>query len=705
MTRQNTRAATHQAARKRLTGACKACHDRKVRCSLAKSGPPCTNCSLDEVECELRARKSHKTSSATATSHQLLPRSLDSPGDVDQRESSITVVTPQLDSQLGTSDCHSATPSTDNTSKPDSEPKDRGNAHATLPDSVVHSEKASKSSSSHFQPFRSHFSHFEEDDALNADALLADTPIYADPKGVCAIANICEPDSAEKSGHFLLPNGIVSLLDPDDLEYLQRKGVFAFPEPQVRDDLVRTYFHYVHPFLPILDAQDFLSQHESAALDKIGPHLLWSMYLAACNFVEEDVVRRAGFPTRKKMKRSIYRKAKVLYDMQYERDRTTLIQAVLLMSFCSSDTEDKTGPWHWIGVAIGLCQTAGLHRNPDSAASHIPQQHQRLWRLIWWSCVHQDVWFSVGMGRPMRINLDDCDTQLPTTGDFYAMSAGVPDTLREKYLPSAMGNLSQLFLELIRLAIAQTNILSKHYRIRQMQPNAADVADIEQQISAIHDKVGCFRYSEDRTVCYHAYHLELFLQSVRIVLYRPYVQSLCQKPPPSISQEWGLLMERKARTAAAGFNQTLEALINEDMISTCQGPVCIALAPPMQVHLLNSTSGKPLIATMGRHSLDMCMLVADELRKTYFGAELVYRIFSLAKIQINNRKSRQPSTNDSPAAGNTNLQNSMPHSSHGTTEGTNAMTNPDSTFTGFEGILDGYESVHSRFALYPLCKY
>lgn len=108
---------------------------------------------------------------------------------------------------------------------------------------------------------------------------------------------------------------------------------------------------------------------------------------------------------------------------------------------------------------------------------------------------------------------------------------------------------------------------------------------------------------------------------------------------------------------------------------------------------------------MGRHSLDMCMLVADELRKTYFGAELVYRIFSLAKTQINNRKSRQLSTNDSPAVGNTNLQNSMPHSSHGTTEGTDAMTNPDSTFTGFEGILDGYESVHSRFALYPLRKY
>lgn len=125
----------------------------------------------------------------------------------------------------------------------------------------------------------------------------------------------------------------------------------------------------------------------------------------------------------------------------------------------------------------------------------------------------------------------------------------------------------------------------------------------------------------------------------------------------------------------------------------------------MQVHLLNSTSAKPLVATMGRHSLDICMLVADELRKTYFGAELVHRLFSLAKTQINNGKRRQLSTNDSQTASNTNLQNSMPHLLHGTRERIDAITNQDSTFAGFEGILEGYESVHPRFTLYPLCKY
>ncbi|KAL6408532.1 hypothetical protein AUP68_08390 [Ilyonectria robusta] len=90
---------------------------------------------------------------------------------------------------------------------------------------------------------------------------------------------------------------------------------------------------------------------------------------------------------------------------------------------------------------------------------------------------------------------------------------------------------------------------------------------------------------------------------------------------------------------------------------------------------------------MGRHSLDICMLVADELRKTYFGAELVYRLFSLAKTQINNGKRRQLSTNDSQAASNTNLQNSMPHLLHGTRERIDAITNQDSTFAGFEGPI------------------
>lgn len=182
------------------------------------------------------------------------------------------------------------------------------------------------------------------------------------------------------------------------------------------------------------------------------------------------------------------------------------------MSSFSSDTEDKTGPWHWIGVAIGLCQTAGLHRSPHPTASHIPQRRQKLWRLIWWSCVHQDAWFSVGMGRPMRIHLDDCDTQLPVPGDVDTMVVGVSGGLREKYLPAGMADLSFLYVELIRLAIIQANTLSTHYRARQIRPSIGDVVEVQQRISKTHEKANSFMTSDDSVVYYHACHLVLYLQ-------------------------------------------------------------------------------------------------------------------------------------------------------------------------------------------------
>ena len=112
----------------------------------------------------------------------------------------------------------------------------------------------------------------------------------------------------------------------------------------------------------------------------------------------------------------------------------------------------------------------------------------------------------------MRINLDDCDTQLPVASDVDAMSAGVAEPLQEKYLPTGMSDLSQLFVELIRLAIIQANVLSTHHRVRQTRSSNSDVEDIDQQISTILEKASSFISSENSMVYYYACHLVLFVQ-------------------------------------------------------------------------------------------------------------------------------------------------------------------------------------------------
>ncbi|KAB8212734.1 hypothetical protein BDV33DRAFT_186257 [Aspergillus novoparasiticus] len=37
--------------KRRAARACLACRKRKIRCDVARSGMPCTNCRLDSVEC------------------------------------------------------------------------------------------------------------------------------------------------------------------------------------------------------------------------------------------------------------------------------------------------------------------------------------------------------------------------------------------------------------------------------------------------------------------------------------------------------------------------------------------------------------------------------------------------------------------------------------------------------------------------------
>lgn len=96
--------------------------------------------------------------------------------------------------------------------------------------------------------------------------------------------------------------------------------------------------------------------------------------------------------------------SQALYDMQYEKSKTTLIQSVLLMGFWYSDTQDRTGPLHWIGVAISLCQSAGLHRKSSLAINRSTTDTNVLWRQLWWACVYRDAWYAVGQGKADAIS-------------------------------------------------------------------------------------------------------------------------------------------------------------------------------------------------------------------------------------------------------------------------------------------------------------
>ncbi|KAH8423433.1 uncharacterized protein LDX57_001194 [Aspergillus melleus] len=81
-------------------------------------------------------------------------------------------------------------------------------------------------------------------------------------------------------------------------------------------------------------------------------------------------------------------------------------------------------------------------------------------------------------------------------------------------------------------------------------------------------------------------------------------------------------------------NKILGNMIGADMISSTQAIVCIALVPALQIHILDTTSERQLVQRMGRQNLEFCMMVIEELKPVYFGAEILSRMFTKAKSRI-----------------------------------------------------------------------
>lgn len=86
------------------------------------------------------------------------------------------------------------------------------------------------------------------------------------------------------------------------------------------------------------------------------------------------------------------------------------------MTYWYETPDDQKDTWHWMGVAISLAHTIGLHRNPDNGT--MPIRKQRLWKRMWWSCFMRDRLIALGMRRPTRIKDEDFDVPMLTESDF-----------------------------------------------------------------------------------------------------------------------------------------------------------------------------------------------------------------------------------------------------------------------------------------------
>ncbi|GFP59081.1 cutinase transcription factor 1 beta [Trichoderma asperellum] len=209
-----------------------------------------------------------------------------------------------------------------------------------------------------------------------------------------------------------------SRLDEEDIQYLRRKGALTLPPKRVMDEFVSNYFQLFHPFFPIIDKSSFLEGYyrndRSAALHSHGTSLLLlqAIIFTASATVPASTLRDAGFTTRKDARNQLHRRARYLYEFDFESDDITNIQALLLMSHYYPSMVEQKHTWFWVHQAISLSQGLGLHRSAGQEPQH------SLWARIWWACLVRDRLTTLGTGRPMHINSLDCTVPMLTLDDL-----------------------------------------------------------------------------------------------------------------------------------------------------------------------------------------------------------------------------------------------------------------------------------------------
>ncbi|KAI9844111.1 MAG: hypothetical protein M1837_005825 [Sclerophora amabilis] len=480
-----------------------------------------------------------------------------------------------------------------------------------------------------------------------------------------------------------LPPRIVS----EDVAYLENKGALSIPETGLRNELLRAYVEFVHGYMPLLDLNDFLKIVDmgNGATGTLSLLLFQAVMFVGSAFVDLRHLQNAGFPTRKAARRAFFQRARVglslvssvgllltsrqlLYDFDYEIDRISLIQALLLMTYWYETPNDQKDTWHWMGVAISLAHTIGLHRNPEK--SDMDSKRQSLWKRIWWSCYMRDRLVALGMRRPTRIKSEDFDVPMLTVDDFDLealpdhVSCISPDCAIARNV-AQQHQLAGLCVEKAKLSLCISHVLSAQYSVlnnnqgaltpegntqttmmllpKKADAETCDVQECDLELTNwIHGLPDFAAYQsckgqespveDGHVLTVHRALLHMVYFTTSSALHRPQVLPSHPATWPARKQDSALqeISRKKVRTAATEITRIAQNLHDLDLVRYLPTTGVTVLLPAVIIHLLDIKSPKEEIRNSSLQGFYQCMQVMQRLRETYASADFATQFLEAA---------------------------------------------------------------------------
>ncbi|KAH8682908.1 fungal-specific transcription factor domain-containing protein [Tricladium varicosporioides] len=449
-----------------------------------------------------------------------------------------------------------------------------------------------------------------------------------------------------------------------DIDYLFAKGALSLPEPLVRNALLRSYLEYVHPYMPLIEAYEALQiiADGTGASGRMSLLLFQAIMFAGTAFVDMDMLRRAGYSNRKAARKAFFQKARVLYDFDYEVDRVSLVQSLLLMTYWYETPDDQKDTWHWMGVAISLAHTIGLHRNPEK--SNMEPNKKKLWKRIWWSCFMRDRLVALGMRRPTRVKDEDYDVPMLTEDDFEIemLPEGNPiipddctlvrDTEAQRHLAQMCIAKAKLCLCISHVLSAQYSVLVRHQGMQGQEGSTRSSVMLFPKKLDQTDEVRCCDVELNQWIaelpeaCMYTTDLApgnsgapLFVQRSLLhmvyfttlsALHRPQVLPAAPTAQQDSSRGLQDLSRKKVREASREITRISQNLHSRGLEKYLPTTGVTVLLPAIIIHLLDIKSCNDEARQAAMDGFCQCMLVLEKLRDNYSSADFATQFLEAA---------------------------------------------------------------------------
>ncbi|KAJ5580000.1 uncharacterized protein N7459_005985 [Penicillium hispanicum] len=426
--------------------------------------------------------------------------------------------------------------------------------------------------------------------------------------------------------HYPLPPNIrgsrARLTDLDNLEIdiLHQRGAFLLPPKPLCDELVDAYFKWVAPVVPIVNRSRFM-RHYRDPKNPPSLLLLQAILLAGSRVCTNPQLMDAnGSTTPAAM--TFYKRAKALYDANYEDDRVTIVQALVLLGWYWEGPEDVTkNVFYWTRVAMVVAQGSGMHRSVET--SQLSKPDKRLWKRIWWTLFTRDRSVAVALGRPIGINTDDSDVEMVTEEDFVEDELDIV----AEYPPDPVH--VQFFLQYVKLCEIMGLVLSQQYSVasKSRRMNAMDLTHSDMALADWLQncpKEVCWQRSRHH---FWAALLHSNYYTTLCLLHRAHMPPASSAPSSYRVEEMAYPSRTIAFQAAGMMTSIIENLQAHNELRFTPAFIVYSLFSALIMHVYQMRSSVPSIVATCQERINVCMGALKDVSKVWLVAKMVCTLF------------------------------------------------------------------------------